>query len=84
MEAGQGKSLDATCNLEASKVKASVMEEIKKQLNTANKRIKLLKKKNHQVFEKKAVKEKLLFRTRKTGPGIEDWQALPVRLNLTL
>ena len=82
LEAGLGNSLEAACNLQASKVKASISEGKRKQEESAKKRASGLERQVQKVAAKKDTKKKLLFRARKTGPGEEDWQALPARRQL--
>ena len=93
LEAGPGNILEAACNLQASRFKASATDEKWKQEKSSKKRaIGLERQKQKQkqdvvekqkqkqnVVEKKARQQRLLLRARKTGPGEEDWQALPVR-----
>ena len=81
LEAGKGNSLQAACNLQASKAKASASEEEKKQEKASKKRAIGLEKqeKVEKKVEKKVKHERLLFRVKRTGPGAEDYQALPVK-----
>ena len=79
LEAGPGNSLEAACNLQASRFKASAADEKRKQEKSSKKRAIGLERQKQEVVDKKARQQRLLFRARKTGPGEEDWQALPVR-----
>ena len=63
-------------------MKASISEGKRKQEESAKKRASVLERQVQKVAAKKDTKKKLLFRARKTGPGEEDWQALPARRQL--
>ena len=69
----------AACNLEASKTKAAAAAGEKKQEEISRKRARGLEKqeKVEKKIEKKVKRERLLFRVKRTGPGAEDYQALP-------